>query len=165
MNIWLNDPLMLLGSNVMWSISISTNPYRGVLIQSIIESSKLVLNLKPNWLLSQSQGYSKKMGKYAPVSRLLALLKQLVNQSFVEINGSETDASWQTSENSKLKELFVSKKLLCRRISKDKSQSVYIVAHLKTNLKVHKILLSWMILCPTGVPWFWSSNRSNQQNL
>ena len=67
MSIWLKDPLVLLGWNLMWSISISTNPCRAVLIQSIIENPKLVLNLKPSWLLSQSQGYSKKMGKYAPV--------------------------------------------------------------------------------------------------
>ena len=32
----------------------------------------------------------------------------------------------------------MSEKLLCRQISKGKSQSVYIMAHLKTNLKVHE---------------------------
>ena len=38
----------------------------------------------------------------------------------------------------------MSEKLFCRRISKGKSQSVYIVAHLKANLKVHKMLLIWI---------------------
>ena len=32
----------------------------------------------------------------------------------------------------------MSEKLLCRRTSKGKSQSVYIMAHLKENLKVHE---------------------------
>ena len=32
----------------------------------------------------------------------------------------------------------MSQELLCQRISKSKSQSVYIVTHLKVNLKVHK---------------------------
>ena len=35
----------------------------------------------------------------------------------------------------------MSKKLLYRQILKGKSQSVYIMAHLKENLKMHKILL------------------------
>ena len=48
-------------------------------------------------------------------------------------------------KNSRLKKLFVSEKLLCRQISKGKSQSVYIVAHLQANLKVHKILFIWII--------------------
>ena len=32
----------------------------------------------------------------------------------------------------------MSQELLCQRISQSKSQSVYIVTHLKVNLKVHK---------------------------
>ena len=32
----------------------------------------------------------------------------------------------------------MSEKLLCQRTSKGKSQSVYIMAHLKANLKVHE---------------------------
>ena len=66
-SIWLKDPPMLLRWNLMWFISISSNPYKAILIQSIIESPKLVLNLKPSWSLSQSQGYSKKTGKYVPI--------------------------------------------------------------------------------------------------
>ena len=54
---------------------------------------------------------------------MLTLLKQPVNQSSAEINMSEIDASRQTSEKSKLKELFVSENLLCRQISNGKSQS------------------------------------------
>ena len=50
----------------------------------------------------------------------------------------------KTSEKSELKELFVSQKLLYRRISKDKSRSVYTTTHLKRKLKVHKILLIWI---------------------
>ena len=72
---------------------------------------------------------------------MFTLLKQLVNQSSVGINGLEIDASQQTSKKSRLKELSMFEKLLCRRISKVKSESVYIVAHLKANLKVHKILI------------------------
>ena len=45
--------------------------------------------------------------------------------------GQEPNTSQQTSEKSKLKELSMSEKLLCLRISKGKSQSVDIVAHLK----------------------------------
>ena len=67
MNIWLKDPPTVLGWNLMRSVSISTNPCREALIQSIVWSSGLVLNLKPSWPLSQTQGYSKKMGKYALV--------------------------------------------------------------------------------------------------
>ena len=37
------------------------------------------------------------------------------------------------------------KELLYRQISKGESQSVYIVANLKANLKVHKMLLIWII--------------------
>ena len=66
MNIWLQDPPTLLGWNLIRSISISTNPCREALIQSIIRSSGLVLNLKPNWPPSQPQGYSKKMGEIYP---------------------------------------------------------------------------------------------------
>ena len=76
---------------------------------------------------------------------MLTLLKQPVNQSSIGINGSEINASRQTSEKSRLKELYVFEMLLCRRISKGKTQIVYIVAHLKANLKVHKILLIWII--------------------
>ena len=36
---------------------------------------------------------------------MLALLKQPMNQSYVEINELETDASWQTFEKSELKKL------------------------------------------------------------
>ena len=39
---------------------------------------------------------------------MLALIKQPVNQSSVEINGSKTDASRQASEKPKLKELSMS---------------------------------------------------------
>ena len=38
----------------------------------------------------------------------------------------------------------MSRKLLRRRISKYKYQSMYIVARPKENLKVHKILLIWI---------------------
>ena len=38
------------------------------------------------------------MPQYLGCSHSLTLLKQPVNQSSVEITGSETDASWQTSE-------------------------------------------------------------------
>ena len=48
-------------------------------------------------------------------------------------------------KKSRLKELSMSEKLLYRPISKSKSQSVYIVAHLQANLKVQKILLIWII--------------------
>ena len=69
MNIWLKDPPTLLGWNLIRSISISTNPCREALIQSIVGSSGLVLNLKPNWPLSQPQGYSKKMREIYPSIR------------------------------------------------------------------------------------------------
>ena len=72
MSVRLKDPPMLLEWNLMWFISISTNPCREVLIQSIVGSPRLVLNLKPSWSLSQSQGYLKKMGKYAPVWDLMS---------------------------------------------------------------------------------------------
>ena len=52
--------------------------------------------------------------------------------------GQEANTSQQTSEKSKLKEASVFEKLLCQRTSKGKSQSVYIMAHLKANLKVHE---------------------------
>ena len=69
---------------------------------------------------------------------MLAILKKPMNQSSPEINGSETNASIRTSEKSKLEELSMSQELLCQQISKGKSRSVYIVTHLKANLKVHK---------------------------
>ena len=59
--------------------------------------------------------------------------------------GQKIDASRQTLKKSRLKELSMSEKLLYRPISKSKSQSVYIVAHLQANLKVQKILLIWII--------------------
>ena len=52
--------------------------------------------------------------------------------------GQEPNTSQQTPEKSKLKEASVSEKLPCWRISKGKSQSVYIMAHLKENLKVYE---------------------------
>ena len=50
--------------------------------------------------------------KYAPISKVLVLLKQPKNQSSAEINELETNASWQTFEKYELKELSMSHKLL-----------------------------------------------------
>ena len=52
MNIMLKDPPMHLRGNLMRSISISTHPCREALIQPIVGSPILILNLKPSWPLS-----------------------------------------------------------------------------------------------------------------
>ena len=134
----LNGKVMTLGQKWKMTLGRELRALKGTDKKDQLESGWKENGFKVVYSKCRWSDYWTYEEKYAPVSRVLTLLKLPMDKSSIEINGSKTNALWWTSEKSKLKELFMSQELLYRWISKGKSWSVYIVTHLKANLKVHK---------------------------